>query len=45
MKKAPYEGDGWYSQSGYIAPANKAIREFASYADYIEWLEAHSSED
>ena len=20
MKSAPYEGNGWYSQSGYIAP-------------------------
>ncbi len=44
MNSAPYEGNGWYSQSGYIVPS-ETVREFASYADYIEWLESHSREN
>lgn len=44
MKNAPYEGNGWYSQSGYIAPAEKAVHEFLSYEDYREWLDAQQSD-
>lgn len=38
MNCPPYEGSGWYSQSGYIAPAEKAVKEFLSYEEYREWL-------
>lgn len=44
MENAPYEGDGWYSQSGYIVPS-ETVREFLSYEEYREWLAEHASED
>lgn len=44
MKSAPYEGNGWYSQNGYIAPAEKAVNEFLSYEEYREWLAAQQSD-
>ena len=43
MDCPPYEGSGWYSQNGYIVPS-ETVREFASYADYIEWLEAQQAD-
>ncbi len=45
MDCPPYEGSGWYSQNGYIAPAEKAVYEFLSYEEYREWLAEHASED
>lgn len=39
-----YEGNGWYSQNGYIAPAEKAVNEFLSYEEYREWLAAQQSD-
>lgn len=44
MNSAPYEGNGWYSQSGYIV-LSENIREFLSYEEYREWLAEHDNED
>lgn len=44
MNSAPYEGNGWYSQSGYIVPS-ETVREFLGYEDYRDWLESHNGEN